>query len=176
MKVSLNSVKIHVLDIFNIDIKGPLNGLNGTDFKRRVKNWGETFNIEFDIILEKKFDKINQCAAFVYVKHEKEFEEDEFEYKADIMICPNHKLAFESSKKDKSRTIFDNYALTPNVEHHIQYKQFRQHDYNGELKRFVKIDNEIVLDRQVNFTSVDATVHVGDVDPYGSISNFKMSK
>ena len=140
-----------------------------------MKNWGETFDIEFDIILDKKYDKTNQCGAFVYVTA-KEFEEDDFEFKVDIMLCPNHKLAFESSKKDKSRIIFDNYALTPNVEHHIQYKQFRQHDYNGELKRFVKIDNEIVLDRQVNFTSVDATVHVGDVDPYGSISKFKMSK
>ena len=142
-----------------------------------MKDWGETFDIQFDIILDKKYDKTNQCGAFVYVTA-REFEENDFEYKVDIMLCPNHKLAFESSKKDNARTIFDNYALTPNVEHHIQYKQFRQHDYNGELKRFVKIDNEIVLDRQVNFTltSVDATVHVGDVDPYGSISNFKMSK
>ena len=55
-------------------------------------------------------------------------------------------------------------------------KQFRQEDYNGELKRFVKIDNEIVHDREVNFTSVDVTIHVRDVDPYGSVSNFKMSK
>ena len=164
-----------ISDIFNIDIKGPL---NGSAITRSVKNYGETFDIRFDLILLKKKEwEPNGCDSLVYVKYNEDLEEKDFEEKASIFLCDDNKLAFESSKKDKSHAVDDTYVLTPNVEHHIQYKQFRQYDYNGELKRFVKIDNKIVLDRQINSTLVsDVTIHIADADPYGSISNFKMSK
>ena len=171
--VILQILKPLFKDIFNIDIKGPLSGYH---FKRRVKNWGETFNIDFNIILHKKREN-NDCGSFVYVKYHEDLEEKDFEGKAGIWLCPDDKLSFESTKKDNYHSAVGGHVLTPNVEHHIQYKQFRQDDYNGELKRFVRIDNEIVLDREVNFTkSVDVTIHIADVHPYGSISNFKMSK
>ena len=142
-----------------------------------MKKYGETFDIRFDLILHKKKDwKPNDCSSLVYVEYNEDLEGKDYEEKASIYLCRGNTLAFEVTKNGSRLEASNDYPVTPNVEHHIQYKQFRQHDYNGELKRFVKIDNEIVFDRQVNFTLVDATVHVGDVDPYGSISNFKMSK
>ena len=148
-----------------------------------MKNYGETFDIQFDLILHKKKEK-SGCISFVYVSYneeleEKDFEGKDFEEKAGIFLCPDHRLVFETNVKNHSHSAIASYAITPDVEHHIQYKQFRQHDYkyNGELKRFVKIDNEIVLDRQINSTLVsDVTIDIHDFDPYGSISNFKMSK
>ena len=142
-----------------------------------MKNWGETFAISFDITLDKKWEK-DYCPHFLYVEYDDE-EKMDYEGKAGIWLCPDDKLFFEANKKDNSHSLDAEYVLTltPNLEHHIQYKQFRQDDYNGELKRFVKIDDEIVLDRDVNnFTLVYGTVLVEDIIPYGSISNFKMSK
>ena len=164
-----------ISDTFNIDIKGPL---KGSTIRRSVKNYGETFDIQFDIILHKKMET-NECSSFVYVRYNKDLEGKDFKEKASIFLCADHKLTFETHKKNNSHSAGAFHAITPDVEHHIQYKQFRQHDYkyNGELKRFVKIDNEIVLDRQINSTLVsDVTIDIHDFDPYGSISNFKMSK
>ena len=150
-----------------------------------MKNYGETFDIQFDLILHKKKETTG-CISFVYVSYNEELEEKDlegkdFEEKTGIYLCNDNKLAFESTKNASSHKVRNFYPVTPNVEHHIQYKQFRQHDYkyNGELKRFVKIDNEIVLDRQVDFTlASDVTIHIQSthVDPYGSMSNFKMTK
>ena len=159
------------LDIFNIDVKGPL---NGSTIKRHVKNWGETFEIEFDIILHNKQLKKLECERIVEITYS---DQDEFEEEPSVWLCSNIDLAFETSKKNDSHFTLGQYGLTPNVEHHIQFKQFRQNDYTNDLKRFVKIDDEIVLDRDVkNFTLVYGTVLVEDIIPYGSISNFKMSK
>ena len=165
-----------ISDIFNIDIKGPL---NGSAITRSVKNYGETFDIQFDVILHKNIVEKTQCFSFVYVKYNEDLAGKDFKEKAGIWLCPDHRLVFETNIKNQSHSASTSYAITPDVEHHIQYKQFRQHDYkyNGELKRFVKIDNEIVLDRQINSTLVsDVTIDIHDFDPYGSISNFKMSK
>ena len=162
-----------ISDIFNIDIKGPL---NGSTLTRRVKNFGESFDIHFDLILHEKRET-SRCNSILYVKYNEDLEGKDFEEKASIYVCNDNRLAFEVTKKNNSHTASNFYRGSPNVEYHIQYKQFRQHDYNGELKRFVKIDNKIVLDRQINSTLVsDVTIHINDADPYGSISNFKMSK
>ena len=168
----LDSYFFSFLDIFNIDVKGPL---NGSTIKRHVKTWGETFEIEFDIVLHKEYEKLFECkSAIVEVTYS---DQDEFDEEPSVWLCSFNELAFETSKKNGSHFARGKYVITPNVEHHVQFKQFRQNDYTNDLKRFVKIDDKIVLDRDIkNFTLVSVTVLVDDIIPFGTISNFKMSK
>ena len=165
-----------ILDAFNFTIPGSLNP--GSKIKRHLKNWGETFDIQFDIILRSKRNA-HTCTRILEVVPYSDKQES-FENEPCIYLCKNDKLAFEFSRENSSASseyVHSSHMLTPNVSHHVQFRQIRLHGYNDELKRFVKIDNEIVQERDIKeFVSKDGILYVHAIDPYGTISNFTFRK
>ena len=152
-----------ILETVNTNIQGPLNGLT---FQRNLTDWGETFNIEFDIMIESRM-KFNKCGDIV------DFEIAEVHPGA--YYCEGG-LAFECELYDEPEPDGTKYYVTKsfpikmlNRMYHVQVKQFRQVHISNKLRRFVKLDNEVLINYELDYPKISKQVNfrVSDIQDFG---------
>ena len=145
--------------------------LTGAPFTRKVKDWGDTFNIEFDLIVNKA--PVNGCSTIVKLEHNDYV--DNKHYPA-INLCPNPSLAFEFYQTNKSHTVSRQHDIELNVEYHVEFKQYRPEGSN-KLRRFAIIGNESIWDSEVLEPFVRVTeIDVRNLKQYADVSNLRIKK
>ena len=132
--------------------------------------------MQCDITLRNK-PKLGHCFSIVGVTPDNNEEYSEFANKAGLILCPNNTMVFEHSWINGTSFKGEGHWMTPNTPHHIHFKQFRQEHFNDRVKRLVKIDGKIVVERVIEkVDSFSGTLRVRDIKPIGSISNLRITK
>ena len=141
-----------------LNIEGPLDGLH---VNRKIENWGKTFDIEFDIVLEKRIELSRGALSLIHLDHD---HDHKIHHTHDFgVIIYKNKLAFEYKHEADKWTILATYDTELNKAYHIEFKQFKTTD--DKTKRIVKINDEVQLDKEIeNVYAFTGTLMVGDFD------------
>ena len=135
----------------NTNIEGALDGIA---VRRNITGWGETFNIEFDM-LPNEWVHVDGCWSIVHFEHLGRQET----YPPGVYYCGDETeagLAFELVKGITSRHIKKDYPIKEL--HKLYHIQLRQSHLDGKLRRVMKIDGTIVEDYEID-----------DVPVYGEV-------
>ena len=149
--------------------------------RRNITEWGETFNIEFDLILNEWVAKKDTCYNFV------SFEQPDVH--PGVWYCPLQTeggIAFEAVKKEKvvsqgqDDTWLKKYYPVIKELHKLYHIQLRQIQMDTKFRRIMKIDETIVEENEIDDQhisgEIELTVH--DISNYigGRFYNLKVTE
>ena len=125
--------------------------------KRNLTDWGETFNIEFDIMIDSRLNlDRHRCSPIVTFQH--------FDWYPGAFYCSfdhgsREGLAFECDPREWGYDPRDNHMnfgvkkLYPikNLKkmYHVQIKQYRQIHMSTEIRRFIKLGDEMLVNYEL---------------------------
>ena len=152
-------------DSINTFIEGPLDWIG---VSRYIVEWGETFDLSFELKIDHWWDDEGTAAQCCEIVH---FEDGHHLYPG-AYYCPKQTeggISFETIRLENApngRGVAKVYPVFKELHkvYHVQLKQFRQSHVSTKLKRFVKIDGKLVDDYEIEDQPISGEIrfHVGD--------------
>ena len=149
--------------------------MNGRKVEKEFYNWGETFDIEFDIIIYRGSGG-SFCHRIVHVNPVRNQEQP------GVYFCPGGKpsLGFAIKSDVPRNLVTDDYAIILNKIQHVHFRQFVTYSHgNKRFKRILEIAGEERFSRFFDEPEIYdmVTITVTDLDSSnGKVFNLKITQ